>query len=151
MEIERIFIELCLYNSLDEVDILINLCRIHKYIASNYKYDEEYNDLDSLLYKGIGNSYSCSLLFKELVDRLDIENYIGECNDNHYNNLVKINNTYYIFDSGLELYYYHKKNEKILYAGMGINSYNKLYSINNIPENILKDSLDISLINYYKS
>lgn len=159
MEIEKIISRLGLIKSNDAMIQLKNCCLVQKYIVENNVYtsnDIEKNNskenirtinLYNAVIKHIGGCINNSIMFQEILSKIGV---VVECvvlinnktGGKHLGNLVKLDGSYYFFDSSLEKSIYDSmiKQEKFLIlhcAGLGKKDYCKFYT----PKFILSKDL----------
>lgn len=160
--------------------VLMNACKLQRYLVSTYSVIKKYvgarsnNILANELYNGLimgdRNYLTNSLIFREVMKKLDATVHCVAMQDNkgkfYVSNLLMIDDLYYYFDVTLDadIYLESKEDEELelCCAGLGRKKYEKYFrpisildfdvTLPNaeIPTNISKDDIDISIIKEIK-
>lgn len=179
-KINEIVKVLDLIKSNDSNIILNNACKLQRYLISTYKKMTKYvgassnNLLNNELYNGLiigdRSNLNNSLIFKEIMTKLDAVVYIVSMVDSkgnfHASNLLLLNDFYYYFDVTQDIEVYLDSNEEddivLKYAGVGRDNYEKQFkpiaildfdvssTKESFPSNIAEDDIDLSVINKQK-
>ena len=178
-KIQEIIDELELVVSDYPSTVLINACKLQRYLVLTNTVVKKYigssskNNLFNELYNGLilgdRNYLTNSLIFKEIMNKLDATVHCVVMMDKdgkfYVSNLVLIEDLYYYFDVTMETELYFKSNEEefvLSCAGIGKEKYENYFkpislldfdvSLPNesLPFNISKDSIDSSVISEIK-
>lgn len=160
--------------------VLMNACKLQRYLVSTYSIMKKYvgarsnNMLANELYNGLimgdRNYLTNSLIFREIMKMLDANVHCVAMQDNKGNfyvsNLLMIDELYYYFDVTLDadIYLESKEDEELelCCAGLGRKKYEKYFkpislldfdtTVPNeaVPANISRDDIDSSVIKEIK-
>ena len=174
-KIQQIINELNLVASIDPSEILVNACKLQRYLILTNSVIKKYtgarsnNILVNSLYNGLiigdRNYLTNALIFKEIMRKLNANVHCVAMMDKmgkfYVSNLVLINDKYYYFDVTLDLEIYLSSEDEELElccAGLGRKKYEKYFRPvsllefdttvpnNPVPDNISIDDIDAAII-----
>lgn len=172
-EIKRIIKELKLKPSDDSEIILLNACRLQRYLVMRNDFNKSRdnignnvlkNELYHGLFDGKIDSIVLSYIFSEILKRINIDVLCVACKDSsgkyHVSNMVNIEGLYYFFDVEAERINKFSYDGFVLcYGALGYNSYSDLYKPlclidfndllkeNQLPSNMAVGDIDIDFVN----
>lgn len=172
-EIKRIIKDLKLVPSDDSEIVLLNACRLQRYLVMRDDYNKSSekigdnvlkNELYHGLFDGKIDSIVLSYIFCEILKRINIDVLCVACKDNegkyHVSNMVNIEGLYYFFDVEAERINKFSYDGFVLcYGALGYNSYSDLYKPmclidfydllkeNKLPSNMAVGDIDIDFVN----
>ena len=179
-KINSIIEELKLTRSTFPATVLINACKLQKYLVLTCSVVKKYvgaksnNLLNNELYNGLimgdRNYLTNALIFKEVMKKLDATVHTVAMKDSknkfYVSNLLLIDEEYYYFDVTLDIEVYLEAKEEdefvLCCAGVGRKRYEKYFkpialldfdvSVPNepLPENIALEDIDMSIIKEIK-
>ena len=172
-EIKRIIKDLRLKPSDDSEMVLLNACRLQRYLVMRDDYQKSNdtvgeNVLKNQLYHGLfdgkTDSIILSYIFSEVLKRINTDVLCVACKDisgkYHVSNMVNIEGLYYFFDVEAERINKFSYDGFVLcYGALGYNSYSDLYKPlclvdfnnllgeNKLPSNMAVGDIDIDYVN----
>lgn len=179
-KIQEIIDELGLTVSDYPSTVLVNACKLQRYLVSTYSIMKKYigarsnnvlvNELYNGLIMGDRNYLTNSLIFREVMRKLDANVHCVAMQDSkgkfYVSNLLMIDDLYYYFDVTLDADIFLESKEEdeleLCCAGLGRKKYEKYFkpislldfdtNVPNepVPANISKDDIDSSIIREVK-